>query len=180
MPANTCFRRYDLPSEESLAQTAISAPNSPPRYNTIQHEKLWSFRLLPFWVSGTKAALAPMFKAGLPERYYEALLAGRGRVIFASSRNTEYSYVLPGGVNSLFTQHLLTGLRGGVASDDVLSASSTFSNTCSQVTGDQPNQHPIFKAEIEENFPVALYSVARGLVPRIPKASLRCLRQLRG
>ena len=36
-----------------------------------------------------------------------------------------------------------------------------------RVTGDQPNQHPMFKAELEENLPVALYlGGQQGVVPR--------------
>ena len=36
----------------------------------------------------------------------------------ASSRNTEESHVLRGAANSLFTEHLLAGLTGGLASED--------------------------------------------------------------
>ena len=55
---------------------------------------------------------------GLPDSYYERLAAGRGRAILSSSRDTEFSYLLSGASNSLFTQHLLAGLRGGIASED--------------------------------------------------------------
>jgi hypothetical protein len=34
-----------------------------------------------------------------------------------------------------------------------------------KVTADQPNQHPIFKAELEENFPVALYLGGKAPAP---------------
>ena len=72
-------------------------------------------------ISQPRDLAAPEYKAGLSESYYdEALKAGRGRVILASSRSTEYSYVLPGAEYGLFTEHLLSGLRGGVASDDGL------------------------------------------------------------
>jgi hypothetical protein len=105
-----------------------------------------------------KDAAAPVLKAGLPESYYDALKAGRGRVILASSRSVESSYVLPGAANSLFTQHLLAGLRGGVPSDDgLIRIFDLFEYVQPRVTGDQPNQHPVFKAEVEENFPLALY-----------------------
>lgn len=105
-----------------------------------------------------KDSAAPGMKAGLSESYYEALQSGRGRVILASSRDSEYSWVLPDATNSLFTHHLLAGLRGGVASTDgLVRIFDLFEYLQPRVTGDRPNQHPIFKAELEENFAVALY-----------------------
>jgi hypothetical protein len=109
-------------------------------------------------VGQPKDGLGATFKAGLPESYYDALKEGQGRAILASSRSTEFSWVLPGAENSLFTQHLLDGLHGGIASDDgLIRIFDLFEYLQPRVTGDQPNQHPIFKAELEENFPVALY-----------------------
>jgi hypothetical protein len=105
-----------------------------------------------------KDALAPALKAGLPERYYEALLAGRGRAILASSRSDEYAYTLPGAANSVFTTHLLAGLRGDIAADDgLIRIFDLFEYVQPRVTNAMVGrQHPVFKAEIEENFPVAL------------------------
>ena len=105
-----------------------------------------------------KGAADPGLEPGLPERFYEALQAGRGRAILASSRSTELSWVLPGAHNSLFTQHLLAGLGGGIASEDgLIRIFDLFEYLQPRVTADQPRQHPIFKAELEENFPVALH-----------------------
>ena len=42
-----------------------------------------------------KDAATHQLKAGLAAGYYETLAAGHGRVILASLRATEYSYVLP-------------------------------------------------------------------------------------
>ncbi|MEI2691441.1 MAG: caspase family protein [Anaerolineae bacterium] len=105
-----------------------------------------------------KDALVPALQAGLPERYYQALLAGRGRVILASSRSDEYSYTLPGAANSVFTTHLLAGLRGDIASDDgLIRIFDLFEYVQPARHRDaHPHQHPVFKAELEENFPVAL------------------------
>jgi hypothetical protein len=103
------------------------------------------------------AATAPALKAGLPEAYYDALRAGRGRAILASSRHTESSWVMPGLANSLFTTHLLEGLAGGAPSDDgLVRVFDLFEYVQPRVTGAQPAQHPVFKADLEENFPVAL------------------------
>lgn len=101
---------------------------------------------------------APTLKPGLSENYYEALKSGRGCVILASSRSDEYSYVLSGAEHGLFTQHLLNGLRGGAASDDgFIRIFDLFEYLQPLVTGDQPNQHPVFRADLENNFPIALY-----------------------
>jgi hypothetical protein len=105
-----------------------------------------------------KGASVPAIKAGFSDGYYDALKEGRGRAILASSRSTEYSWVLPGAENSLFTQYLLAGLRGGIPSEDgLIRIFDLFEYLQPRVTADQSNQHPIFKAELEENFPVALY-----------------------
>jgi hypothetical protein len=111
-----------------------------------------------------KGAADPGLEPGLPERFYEALQAGRGRAILASSRSTELSWVLPGAHNSLFTQHLLAGLGGGIASEDgLIRIFDLFEYLQPRVTADQPRQHPIFKAELEENFPVALHPDGPGV-----------------
>ncbi|MCP4702688.1 MAG: TIR domain-containing protein [Gammaproteobacteria bacterium] len=99
-----------------------------------------------------------VIKAGFSENYYDILKAGQGRVILASSRSTEQSYILPGAKNSLFTQHLLDGLKGGaIGSGGVIRILDLFNYLQPKVTEAQANQHPLLKAEIEENFPIALY-----------------------
>ena len=113
-----------------------------------------------------KDPVEPEFKTGLSDSYYAKLAEGRGRVILASSRSTEYSYVMPGAENSLFTQHLLAGLRGAaIGSGSVIRIFDLFNYLQPKVTADQPNQHPIFKAEVEENFPVALYLGGKAPTP---------------
>lgn len=97
-------------------------------------------------------------RAGVSNGLYDALKSGRGRVVFASSRGEESSYVLPGARNGLFTEHLLAGLRGGVASaDGYVRVFDLFEYVQPRVTAAQPLQHPVFKAEIEENFAIARY-----------------------
>ena len=147
-------------SGQSVAQTAISGAEFTQALRAIPARKV----IVVFdcchsgGIGQPKDATAPSMKAGLPESYYDALKTGRGRVILASSRSTEVSWVMPGAGNSLFTQHLLAGLRGGIASDDgLIRIFDLFEYLQPRVTSDQPNQHPIFKAEVEENFPVALY-----------------------
>ncbi len=159
---------YD--SSESVAQTAISGAEFTAALAAIPARKV----VVAFdcchagGIGQPKDAAAPAFKAGLPDSYYDALKAGHGRVILASSRSDELSWVMPGAANSLFTTHLLTGLRGGIASDDgLIRIFDLFEYLQPKVTADQPAQHPIFKAEVEENFPVALYlGGQKGIISR--------------
>ncbi len=156
LPVDT---RY--PSDDAWATSAISGAEFTNALNAILARKV----VVAFdcchaaGVGSPKdAATAPMFKAGLPDSYYEALKSGRGRVILASSRSNEYSYVLAGAQLSLFTTQLLAGLRGGIVSrDGMIRIFDLFEYLQPRVTAAHPSQHPIFKAEVEENFPVALY-----------------------
>jgi hypothetical protein len=160
----------DYTSEDSIAQTALSGAGFTEALHAIPARKV----IVVFdcchsgGIGQPKDATGPIVKAGLPESYYDALKSGRGRAILASSRSTEYSWVLPGAENSLFTQHLLAGLGGGISSEDgLIRIFDLFEYLQPHVTQDQPNQHPIFKAELEENLPVALYRGGqKGIVPK--------------
>ncbi|MEJ2212147.1 MAG: caspase family protein [Anaerolineae bacterium] len=149
----------DYTSGASLARTAISGPDftqalraSPARKAVVVFDCCHAAG-----IAQPKADVPPI-QTGLPESYYESLLAGRGRAILASSRSSERSYILPGAKNSLFTQHLLAGLQGGIPSDDgLIRIFDLFEYLQPRVVADRPNQHPVFKAEIEENFAIGLY-----------------------
>jgi hypothetical protein len=57
----------------------------------------------------------------------------------------------------LFTKHLLAGLDGGArGEDEFIRIFDLFEYVQPRVTAAQPMQHPIFKADLEDNFPVAL------------------------
>ncbi len=155
LPVDTVYA-----SDATLAQTAISGAEFTAALRELAARKV----LVVFdcchsgGIGQPKAAPGPAFKLGLPESYYDGLRTGRGRVILASSRDTEVSWLLPGAANSLFTQHLLAGLRGGVASDDgLIRVFELFEYIQPRVTAAHADQHPIFKAELEENLPIALY-----------------------
>jgi hypothetical protein len=147
-------------SDQSIAQTAISGDEFTAALRAIAARKV----VVVFdcchsaGIGQPKDATAPVIKGGLSDQYYDALQAGRGRVILASSRSNEYSYVLPGAENSLFTAHLKAGLQGSIASEDgLIHIFDLFEYVQPRVTADQSKQHPIFKADLENNFPVALY-----------------------
>lgn len=165
LPVDTVY-----PDDRALAQTALSGTEFTDALNAIPARKV----LVIFdcchsgGIGQPRDATTPVLKAGLSADYYQALAAGRGRAILASSRDTEYSYVLPGAEYGLFSQHLLAGLRGGIPSEDgLIRIFDLFEYLQPRVTGDHPRQHPVFKAEVEENFPVALYRGGqKGVVPK--------------
>lgn len=158
----------DFTSEAVLAETAISGTQFTEALRAIPAQKL----VVIFdcchagGIGQPKDVDAAEIKTGLPESYYDVLKQGRGRVILASSRSSEQSYILSGAKNSLFTQYLLEGLQGGViAPGGVIRILDLFSYLQPKVTQNFPNQHPILKAEIEENFPIALYLGGKAATP---------------
>lgn len=156
-------------SPRTLAATAISGQELGEALRAIPARKvLVLFDCCHAGGIGHPKGAGPVMKSGLPEHYYESLQAGRGRAILASSRSTELSWVLPAAENSLFTTHLIAGLKGGVSSEDgLVRVFDLFEYLQPRVTASQPDQHPVFRADLEENFPVALYvGGEKGVVAR--------------
>jgi len=167
LPVDTAYT-----SAAAIAQTALSSAELTAAFGAILARKL----IIAFdcchagGLGQPKDAAGPALKSGLSEQSYEALKAGRGRVILAASRGDEVSWIMPGAANSLFTQHLLAGLRGGAPGPGgVIRIFDLFNYLQPRVSADEPKQHPIFKAELEENFPVALY--LGGQAPALPAAT---------
>jgi hypothetical protein len=94
------------------------------------------------------------------EKSLGRLAQGRGRVLIASSRASETSLVHPGARNSVFTTHLLEGLRGEMQgrNDGLIHIFDLFNHVAEKVKLTAGgHQHPIFKAsDLEDNFPLAL------------------------
>ena len=108
----------------------------------------------------------PEFKRGLSESFYKQLATGQGKVIFASCRDSEYSYVHTKDANSVFTKHLLGGLRGGAPGPGgVIRVFDLFHYLQPKVVADEPKQHPVFKCEVEDNFSLALHTGGKGTRP---------------
>lgn len=150
----------DAASDRALAESSISGDELTAALRAISASKLMV--ILDCCHAGgigqPKDATALEFKRGLSDQYYDQLRAGRGRVIFASSRDDEFSWAPPGAPHSLFTEYLLEGLRGGiVANDGVIRIFQVFDYVKPRVRQAQPQQTPVFKADIEDNFAVALY-----------------------
>jgi hypothetical protein len=160
----------DAATPEGLAGSAISAEEFTGALRSIAARRL--VIVLDCCHAGgigqVKSALASALKSGLSDSYLEILARGRGRAMLAASRSSEYSFVNPAARNSVFTQHLLAGLRGGVGGEDgFVRIFDLFEYIQPRVTGEQPQQHPIFKGELEENFPVALH--LGGVTEEAPK-----------
>jgi hypothetical protein len=156
---------YILPVEASLASgeetaaSAISGSEFARAVEAIPAKKVVVV-LDCCYAAGIKGVgtLSDASEANLSGQYYDALKAGRGRVVIASARGNEFSHIIAGARNSLFTTHLLEGLRGGVASDDnYVRVFDLFEYVQPRVTVAQSAQHPVFRAELEENFVVAAH-----------------------
>ena len=97
---------------------------------------------------------------GYSEKSLARLSEGTGRVLLASCRETELSFVLPGARNSVFTSKLLEALRGEgrTSGDGVIRVFEVFNHVAEMVKRTVPGQqHPIFEASaLEDNFPVTL------------------------
>lgn len=113
-----------------------------------------------------KEGLITEFKSGLDEDLYARLSEGRGRAIIASSRSDEVSLLFYDMDNSLFTHYLLKALRGEAKpkndrndrNDGLIRVWHVFEFVSEHVTKHDQRQHPIFKGELENNFPIALYA----------------------
>ncbi|MBI4674842.1 MAG: TIR domain-containing protein [Chloroflexi bacterium] len=165
----------DLSSNSTLDQTALSGGEFTNALRRIPARKV----LVIFdcchagGLGQPKDARARVIKSGLPASYYDQLKMGRGRVILASSRSDESSFIQPGAGNSVFTEHLLAGLRGGApAPGGIVWVLDLFKYVQPRVTAAQPNQHPILKAEIEQDLPVALSLGGKGAAAPLQPAAL--------
>jgi hypothetical protein len=108
--------------------------------------------------AGDQAApkdLTPVFEPAVAATYVGELATG-GRVVLASCRPDERSWVLPGAANSVFTTRVLQGIATGVpTTDGLVRVFDLFEYVQPLVTADQARQHPVFQGTLEESFPLA-------------------------
>lgn len=102
-------------------------------------------------VAGGALAAPAGLAGGVTETFCEILGSGSGRVVMAAARGSERSWVESGDEPSVFTRRLLEALRGGR-----VRVFDLFEHVQPAVTGERPDQHPVFRADLDENFPVAL------------------------
>ena len=177
IPVGPCAGDYLVPvdarfdSDETLAETPIAGGELTDAFRAIAARKLVViFDCCHAGGIGEPKSLRSSILPGLSERLFDVLKAGRGRVMLASSRQSEFSWVQPGAKYGVFTEHLLNGLHGEAPGPGgVVRIFDLFNHVQTHVVAAQPNQHPVFKAEFEENFAVALYQ--GGKIPHIPAAT---------
>jgi len=114
-------------------------------------------------VAGVKSLLqGHQLHLGFADKSLEKLSQGRGKVLLASSRDTETSLILPGDKNSLFTKHFLSALKGeaGSINEQFIRVFDIFSYIENRIPIEakrfNSEQHPVFKSNLENNFPVSL------------------------
>ena len=104
------------------------------------------------------AKAATSVATGLNTGLLDKLAAGRGSVALASSRASETSLILSGDPTSLFTKHLVAGLRGAAGHDPqgFIRVFDLFTYVAAAVRREVRQQHPLYAAaHQEENFPVS-------------------------
>jgi uncharacterized caspase-like protein len=155
------------PGDEDLARTAISGAEFTEALNAVKARRLTV--VLDCCHAGgigqpRHLGSAEQVEAGLSDGYLDELKSGTGRVIISATRATDPAYVRDGAKYGVFTGHFLEGLRGAARGDGgVIRILDLYSYVQEQVVADQPNQRPVLKVELEENYPIVLY---RGGKPR--------------
>jgi len=100
-------------------------------------------------------------------RTLSSLAQGRGRAVLAASRGDGFAYVQPGQRNGVFTRYLLDGLRGGAeGAGGVIRIFDLYHYVQQRVVAGARPQRPVFKSELEDNYPIALYR--GGTTPAVP------------
>jgi hypothetical protein len=152
----------DGSSPEQMSRTAISAAEVNDRLNAIPAGKLLT--ILDCCHAGGVAA-------PVGNELYVRLASGSGRAVLAACASGEQATRLKEtDRNSLFTTHLLAGLRGKAATDDgLIKVFGLFEYVSLQVVAAYRHQHPEFHATVRANFPVALnLAQESGVVARDP------------
>jgi len=143
-----------------LANTAISGAELSARLHKISAAKLTVVLdcCRASGIAEPKDIAAAVLVSELSGAALAPLAQGRGRVVLAASRSDGYAYVVPGARNGVFTGYLLDGLRGAAGgTGGVIRVCDLFHYVQQKVVAEQGRQRPVFKAELEENYPVALH-----------------------
>lgn len=145
----------------NLAQTAISGRELSDSIQAISARRL--LVVFDSCYAGGAATLkgkdaSIVWKSGLPEAYYEQLSQGAGRVVIASSKEDQVSFIRRGDTLSLFTYYFREAMRGeaAVRNDGLIHVLDVFHYVSHGVSQDEPRQKPLLKVHLENNFPIAL------------------------
>ena len=156
------------PGDDDLARTAISGAEFTEALNAIKAKRLTVvLDCCHAGGIGEPRDVGPKpVQPGLSDGYLDELKAGTGRAIISATRGSDPAYVRDGARYGVFTGHFLDGLRGAARGDGgVIRVLDLYSYVQEKVVADQPNQRPVLKVELEENYPIALY---RGGEPPAP------------
>ncbi|HKI17470.1 MAG TPA: caspase family protein [Isosphaeraceae bacterium] len=158
------------PGDDALARTAISGAEFTEALRGIPAKRLTVvLDCCHAGGIGEPRDLEPTapVATGLSDGYLNGLKEGTGRVIISATRGTDPAYVRDGAKYGVFTGHFLEGLRGAARGDGgVIRILDLYSYVQQKVVADQPNQRPVLKVELEENYPIVLY---RGGKPPAPE-----------
>lgn len=106
---------------------------------------------------GEPKDISSQVKCGLSGDAYNRLAEGIGRIIIASCQPDEVSWELPSMRNGVFTHCLLEALRGAAADPDgIVRVLDLFKYLSKEVPKYVKQQHPLFKGELEDNFPLVI------------------------
>ena len=149
------------PGDDDLARTAISGTEFTAALNAIKARRLTV--VLDCCHAGgigepRDLGSAEQVAIGLSDGYLNELKSGTGRVIISATRGTDPAYVRNGAKYGVFTGHFLEGLRGAARGEGgVIRILDLYTYVQEKVVADQPNQRPVLKVELEENYPIVLY-----------------------
>lgn len=148
-------------------QTSISSEEFITRIEAIQSRKLIVL-LDCCHAGGVPQPIKPgiIEKSPMPPELLNVLKAGSGRVVLASSQETEESYIKKGASNSIFTECLLEALSGKAASkqDGTVRLFETLGYLYDEVPkrASPHSQHPFLNniTNLSENFVLSLHIAA--------------------
>jgi hypothetical protein len=145
-------------AQDRLEATAISSRLFGDQLAAIQVDRL-TVILDCCHSAGLAQARDVNSSAWVPELADDALgrlAAGRGRVVMAAARGDGAAYVMAGARHGLFTGHLIAGLRGAAGgADGLVRVLDLYHYVQRNVVDRCPDQRPVLKTELEDNYPVA-------------------------
>jgi metacaspase-1 len=99
----------------------------------------------------------------------EPMAQGPGRAVIAASRSAGAALQLPGERDSAMTACLVEALRGAAPSiDGAILVTELFTYIQQHVATTSFDQHPVFKAEFEINYPIAQFLGGKQSARRVP------------
>lgn len=136
-------------SRDELDRTAISGPELTARLRAIP-----AGRLTLVLDACRAAGMADLRIA----EAVEPMAEGPGRAVIAASRAAGAALQLPGERDSAMTACLLDALRGAAPSTDgAILVFDLFTYLSAHVAAASFDQHPVFKAQLETNYPITRF-----------------------